>query len=687
MKFISIIVLGFLFVWGFSEVQVEEHTNSSNDSTLLEPQTEHFRQSLLITGLLNQHHYRKVPLNDSLSSVIFDNYVEILDPNKEYFLQSDIDYFEKYRNSLDDDLKKGNLDVAYQIFRIYRERATRRLDYTFKILENEPDFNLEESMDFDRDNLIWKTSHDELDEFWRKKIKSYALNYKLRDKDWAYTQDLLVNRYKNFEKTISQYNSEDVFEYYMNAYTSALDPHTSYFSPVSSDRFQVNMSHSLEGIGARLVQDVDYTKIYELVPGGPAYKSQDIYKDDRIVGVAQGDDGEFEDVVGWRLDEVVKKIKGPKGTVVQLLLLRKGESFNAIPDTLRLVREKINLQEDDARAEIIPISQGNSVYNLGVITVPSFYINFEEAQKGLPDYKSVSRDVKKLIGELKEDGIDGLVIDLRNNGGGALQEAIDMTGLFIEDGPVVQVRKSNGTVEVEKDTDSNVYFDGPLAVLINRFSASASEIFAGAIQDYQRGIILGETSFGKGSVQNLVGLNQFLPSSDEELGQLKLTLAKYYRVSGSSTQNIGVVPDIEFPTPYAPDEFGESSEANALPWDKIAGSAFLPANGISKELIDQLKLLYVEDLKNDEDLRKLQERIEKAKEEGDNSVISLNYSVRKQEMDAQKEEDKDGLETAIDYSEIFPIEDEAILKKLKRDPYLKESLKLLAEMVYQEGIG
>ncbi len=687
MKFISIIVLGFLFVWGFSEVQVEEQTKTANDSTLLEPQTEHFRQSLLITGLLNQHHYRKVPLNDSLSSVIFDNYVEILDPNKEYFLQSDIDYFEKYRNSLDDDLKKGNLDVAYQIFRIYRERATRRLDYTFKILENEPDFNLEESMDFDRDNLVWKTSHGELDEFWRKKIKSYALNYKLRDKDWAYTQDLLVNRYKNFEKTISQYNSEDVFEYYMNAYTSALDPHTSYFSPVSSDRFQVNMSHSLEGIGARLVQDVDYTKIYELVPGGPAYKSQDIYKDDRIVGVAQGDDGEFEDVVGWRLDEVVKKIKGPKGTVVQLLLLRKGESFNAIPDTLRLVREKINLQEDDARAEIIPISQGNSVYNLGVITVPSFYINFEEAQKGLPDYKSVSRDVKKLIGELKEDGIDGLVIDLRNNGGGALQEAIDMTGLFIEDGPVVQVRKSNGTVEVEKDTDSNVYFDGPLAVLINRFSASASEIFAGAIQDYQRGIILGETSFGKGSVQNLVGLNQFLPSSDEELGQLKLTLAKYYRVSGSSTQNIGVVPDIEFPTPYAPDEFGESSEANALPWDKIAGSAYLPANGISKELIDQLKLLYVEDLKNDEDLKKLQERIEKAKEEGDNSVVSLNYSVRKQEMDAQNEEDEDGLETAIDYSEIFPIEDEAILKKLKRDPYLKESLKLLAEMVYQEGIG
>lgn len=708
MKFISVLVVGFLFVWGFTDVQpplsaspessVESVISTAFASTegdegweadtsgILNPEPQHFRSTLLINTLLNQHHYRKVPINDSLSSVIYDKYINAIDPNKEYFLKADIDYFEKYRNRLDDDIKQGNLDVPFQIFRIYKERANDRVAYALALLESEPDYSIEEELDFDREEMQWRETVEDVEDFWRRKIKSTSLNWKLSGKEWEDSQEILVKRYRNFEKGLSQQKPEDVYEIYMNAFTEAFDPHTSYFSPVSSDRFQQNMSHSLEGIGARLVQEIDYTKVYEVVPGGPASKSKDIFKDDLIVGVAQGDDGEFEDIVGWRLDDVVAKIKGPKGTIVQLLLQRKDASMNDMPDTLRLERDKIKLADDDAKAEIIPISDGITTFNLGVITIPSFYINFEDAQKGLKDYKSVSRDVKKLITDLKDQGMNGLLIDLRNNGGGALQEAVDLTGLFIPGGPVVQVRKGSGLVDIEKANNTTAHYDGPLAVMTNRFSASASEIFSGAIQDYKRGVILGETTFGKGSVQNLVGLEQFLPNAEEPLGQLKLTLAKYYRVSGSSTQNIGVSADIGFPSPYDADEFGESSEANSLPWDQIASSRYTAQNKISKDLIEHLRILYAEDLENDPDMIDLLEKIEKSKENREKTTVSLNYESRKAEREANKAK-KDELETSIDYSEIFPVENEDTIEKIKNDPYLKEGLKLLAEMIKYNGVG
>lgn len=708
MKFISVLVVGFLFVWGFTDVRpplsaspdssVESLVASfsgSNDavndwvadtSGILSPEPQHFRSTLLVNTLLNQHHYRKVPINDSLSSVIFDKYISALDPNKEYFLKADIDYFEKYRYRLDDDIRQGNLDVPFQIFRIYKERANDRVAYALALLETEPDYSIEEELNYDRDEMQWRETEAEVEDFWRKKIKSTTLNWKLSGKEWEDSKEILDKRYRNFEKGLSQHVPEDVYEIYMNAFTESFDPHTSYFSPVSSDRFQQNMSHSLEGIGARLVQEIDFTKVYEVVPGGPAAKSKDIFEDDLIVGVAQGDDGKFEDVVGWRLDDVVKKIKGPKGTVVQLLLQRKESSIDDLPDTLRLVRDKIKLADDDAKAEIIPISDGITTFNLGVITIPSFYINFEDAQRGLKDYKSVSRDVKKLIGELKTQGMDGLLIDLRNNGGGALQEAVDLTGLFIPGGPVVQVRKSNGLIDIERSNNSSAFYDGPLAVMTNRFSASASEIFSGAIQDYKRGIILGETTFGKGSVQNLVGLGQFLPNAEEPLGQLKLTLAKYYRVSGSSTQNIGVSADIAFPSPYDSDEFGESSEANSLPWDQINSARYTAQNSISEDLINHLEVLYANDLKTDPDMIDLLDKIEKSKTNRDKTSVSLNFEVRKAEREANKAK-KDELETSIDYSEIFPVENEETIEKIKNDPYLKEGLKLLAEMIKYNGVG
>lgn len=688
MKILSLLLIAVLFAFGYVGISPTKSSNVDADTvTVLLPAPNHYKEVLLINNLLTQHHYRKVPLQDSLSSVIFDNYINSLDPNKEYFFKNDIEYFEKYRLSIDDDLSKGNLDLGFQIFRVYRERANDRIQYAFELLKNEPDFSIDEELEFDREKLSWSENKDQLNDFWRKKIKSYALNLKLRNKEWKDTQETLINRYKNFEKSIRQYNSNDVFEIYINSYTSALDPHTSYFSPVSSDRFKVNMSHSLEGIGARLVQDVDYTKVYEVVPGGPAFTSKNIFKDDIIVGVAQGDDGEFLDVVGWRLDEVVEKIKGPKGTVVQLLLVRKGKSLNVLPDTLRLVRDKIKLEEQDSKAEIIPFSDGNYTYKLGVITIPDFYISFEDAQKGVKDYKSVTRDVKALIADLQKQGMQGLMIDLRNNGGGALQEAIDLTGLFIENGPVVQVRNTRNQVNVEKDEDSKVYYDGPLAVLTNRYSASASEIFAGAIQDYKRGIVVGETTFGKGSVQNLVGLDQFLPGDDVKLGQLKLTLAKYYRVTGSSTQNIGVVPDVAFPSLFDPTEFGEASEPNPLPWDQVNSASFRPTAQVSPELVAILNKMFLNDLKQDNQLAEMVKNIEKAKADRAITTISLNYEKRKQEMDAERAISNSSMDEEIEESELVTSNVKDLPEKLKKDAYLKESLKLLGEMVKYKKIG
>lgn len=691
MKFFSLLFVAFLFVWGFTDVKPEgaaEETVAADTSEILRPSANHFREVLVINSLLNQYHFRKVTMGDSLSSVIFDRYINALDPNKEYFFASDLEYFEKYRYSLDDELSKGKLDIGFQIFRVYKERAKDRIAYAFQLLENEPDYSIEEELEYNRDSIAWAGEREELDDYWRKKIKGYALNLKLRNKEWEDTKEVLDKRYKNFEKTLRQYNSNDVFEIYMNAYTGALDPHTSYFSPVSSDRFKVNMSHSLEGIGARLVQDVDFTKVYEVVPGGPAFKSKDIFKDDLIVGVAQGEKGEFVDVVGWRLDEVVEKIKGPKGTVVKLLLLRKGASVTALPDTIQLVRDKIKLEEQDAKAEVVPFKDGDKTFNLGVITIPDFYISFEDVQKGVKDYKSLTRDVKKLLIDLEEKGIDGLMIDLRNNGGGALQEAIELTGLFIPDGPVVQVKKTSGDVDIERDTDKAVYYDGPLAVLLNRYSASASEIFAGAIQDYERGVIIGETTFGKGSVQNLVGLSQFLPKDDTKMGQLKLTLAKYYRITGSSTQNVGVVPDVIFPSPYDPEEFGESSEANALPWDMIASSKFKTQGIVSSELLSNLNHVYATDLERDKDLLTLVKNVERARELRGKTKVSLHYETRKAEMEAEKEE---GIADDLDEEEAEEEEDasadEELEVKLKKDTYLKQSLRILSEMVRQQKIG
>ncbi|MEQ9008050.1 MAG: carboxy terminal-processing peptidase [Ekhidna sp.] len=641
----------------------------------LAPKEEHPSEAYVITNLLNRIHYRKLPLSDSISSVIFNSYFESLDPNKAYFFKSDVAEFEKYRYELDDQIPEGKLQFAYDVFDVYRRRALDQIDYVFTLLETEFDFSKDETYVFDREEADWPENSEEQNEIWRKIIKNQALSYKLAGREWDDISESLTKRYQRIQKAIYQYNSEDVFQSYMNAYTSSYDPHTDYFSPPDAENFQIDMSLSLEGIGARLMQNLDYTQVAEIIPGGPAYKSKQLQKDDKIIGVAQGDDGEFLDVIGWRLDDVVSKIRGPKGSVVRLQILKASEGINALPDTLRLVRDKINLEQQAAKSEMIPITEGNTTYNLGVITVPSFYLNFDELREGKEDYRSTTRDVKNLITKLQEQGMDGLLIDLRFNGGGSLQEAIEMSGLFIPDGPVVQVRNYDQSVDKMDDEDGGeVFYDGPLAVLVNRGSASASEIFSGAIQDYKRGVIIGESTFGKGTVQNVIDLSRYIRNPELNLGQIKMTLAKFYRVTGSSNQRVGIAPDVQCPSIYSPEDFGEASRENALPWDEIAGAKFKPVNMISEELLDHLNTLYRDDLNSDEDLQKLARDIEKAKENRNRKSVSLNLETRR----AASNNDEDDLATAVDNSDLPDQAD--IDEKLKKDPYLKEGLRLLAAM-------
>lgn len=652
----------------------------ADTTKMLVPNPEHGKEALLITRLMLQNHYRKTPLNDSLSNVIFNNYINNLDNNKMYFVSSDIDYFRRYRDYFDNYLLTGNIDVPFQIFRLYRERSLDRIKKVNELLQIEPDFTINESYTPDREKEAWARSFGELDELWRKAIKYQALGLKLEGKEWPDIKTTLEKRYARYQKMIEQYNAEDAFQMFMNSFTEAFDPHTNYFSPITSENFQIDMAQSLEGIGARLTQQMDYTQVYEIVPGGPAYKSKLIYKDDRIVAVAQGDKAEFVDVIGWRLDDVVQLIRGPKGTVVRLKIIPHDAPEGSLPVEIRLVRDKVKLEEETASKKIVPYTEGNTTYRLGIITLPSFYFDWEGAQKGDKDFKSATKDVKKLLGELQAEGVDGVLMDLRFNGGGSLQEAINLSGLFIPKGPVVQVKNTDGSVDVGTDDDSSVAYDGPLAVLVNRFSASASEIFAGAMQDYKRAVIIGENSFGKGTVQQLVDLDQFLPQEQARLGQVKLTLSKYYRVNGSSTQHLGVKPDIEFPSAYDAESFGESSQPSALPWDQIRSSNYTPVNKIDTKLIDQLTKIYRLDLQNDAGFKELQYDIEEAKKARARNEVSLNYEIRKAEIDnvrSAREAIRD-LSTQINASEV---KDAGSGRGEPKDVYLDESVKLLANLI------
>lgn len=610
----------------------------ASDSTLI-PQRKHAREAQVVYTLLTTYHYRKTPVNDSLSEAIFHDYLGSLDPAKVYLLEGDYDRFSNYRYKLDDGIPDGDMEFAFEVFNIYRERVQDRIKWVLNRLEGEPfDFSLDETYQTNRESVTYAANSRDLDDTWRKILKSQALSYLLGDEDksWDEISEALKKRYRRQLRTNEQFKSEDVFQAYMNALATAFDPHTNYFSPVSSENFQINMSQTLEGIGARLTTDMDYTKVAEVIPGGPVSKSKALFANDRIIAVAQGLEEEFVDVIGWRIDDVVQLIRGPKGTVVRLKVLKAADGPTAQPVVVTLVRDKVNLEDEVATSEVVPVTMDGQNYRVGIITIPSFYMEFDAASRGEKDYNSTTRDVRRLITEMQNDGgIDALMIDLRYNGGGSLQEAIELSGLFIPDGPVVQVKNYTGKVEVQNDPDETLFYDGPLSVMVNRFSASASEIFSGAIQDYGRGVIMGDITYGKGTVQHMIGLNNMVRTEDR-LGNVKLTLAKFYRVTGSSTQTIGVTPDVMLPSEFEANQYGEASQDNELPWDQIASAEFNPMNYVSDEALAQLNDFHQGRLATDPDLKALLNQYQEAREARKKTEISLNEATRKKEIEERQ---------------------------------------------------
>ncbi len=647
-----------------------------------QPTASHMKEARIIVQILDYYHYRDIDLDDSLSSAIFDNFIDAIDGNKNYFLASDIQSFQKYRFKLDDDLKNGNLVTPFYIFNIYKKRLDNRLEYALERSKEPFNFDREEDYHFDRDDMPYAESEEQLDEFWRKNIKSQALNLKLSGSDDEKIEEVLVSRYERFQSNVDKYNNNDVFEIFMNSVTEAFDPHTNYFTPLNAEDFEMQSKKSLEGIGATLQQDKDFTKIVDLRPGGPAFLSGEIGKDDRVVGVAQGAEGDMVNVVGWRSDEVAGQIRGPKGTLVRLELLPAGSSPGAPTKEVNLVRDKIKLEDAVAKSKIVQFTENGSTYNIGVITIPDFYINAEEMEENPLDYTSTTNDVKRLITELEEQGADGIMLDLRNNGGGALFEAINLSGLFLPGGTVVQVKYSGNKIEKLNDDNKSMFYTGPMNVLINRFSASASEIFAGAIQDYKRGVIVGEQTYGKGTVQRVNELNAFLRGpEDEELGLIKFTMAKFYRVTGSSTQHLGVSPDVAYPSAFGAKEFGESSKPSAMPWDKIASAAFEPLDYVDQDLINTLNKIHNDRMKTDQELVDLQYDIEQAKKNREITTVSLNYNKRLAEQTKAEEERAARVKIGSSLSELEAnkVQDRS-LNDLK-DTYLKESLLLLADQI------
>ncbi len=636
-----------------------------------------------VTKIFSGYHYRKFNVNDSLSSKMYDNYLSDIDRGKLYFLASDVQYFEKYRTQLDEALSNGDLTAAYDIYNTFRRRYRERSNYITKLLANPKfDFTVDESFNTDREKAVWAKNTEDLDEIWRKLLKNEALELKLSGKADTSVVTLLRDRYKNRERNLGRFRSEQVFQMYMNAFCEVLDPHTRYFSPTDSDRFKQDMYQALEGIGAVLREDGNYIKVVEVVPGGPAFKDKRLKKDDRIIGVAQGDDGKFEDIVGWYVDDAVKKIKGTKGTTVRLQVLAGDALANDPPKEIRLVREKVNLQTSRAKKEIVTINQNKHDYKIGVINIPSFYRDFEGAGKRDKDFASTTRDVQKIIDSLKAENVEGIVIDLRNNGGGSLTEAISLTGLFIPKGPVVQVRESTGDTEVQTDPDPSVTYDGPIAVLINRFSASASEIFAAAIQDYKRGIVLGEQTYGKGTVQTMVDLNQWIKDTDK-LGQINITVAKFYRINGSSTQRKGVSPDIEFPSAFSAEEYGESSQPTALPWDQIATARYDLSKALNEKQVSKLKEKYQQRLKSETEMKTFVDELELFRKARENTTVSLQETKRKKEREEaeKKRAALKKLETEEEVDEDEPITAAKAADRKKKDIYMNETNRILADYI------
>ncbi len=667
----------------------------------LSPEPKHRYASRLASRFMTSYHYRSPELDTEFSRRVFEQYLSVLDPNRMYFTAADIEALSEYSDYMADAVRTADLEPAYEIFNRYVERSDERIAHALELLEGGFDFSVDEDYQFDRSEEPWAMSAEELDELWRKRVKNDWLRLKLADQSDEEIVETLTERYENLRRRIHEFNSEEVFSFFMNAFTRSIEPHSAYMSPRTSENFEISMRLSLEGIGAMLQRETEYTTVMEIVPGGPADLDGRLQSGDRIVGVGQGDDGEIVDVVGWRLDDVVDKIRGERDTVVRLEVLPADTGLSGPSKVIRIVRNEVKLEEQAASSEVIELPAGDDTRRIGVIRVPVFYVDFEGRSRNEPNYRSSTRDVRKLINELKGQDIDGLIVDLRGNGGGALVEATTMTGLFIDTGPVVQVRDSRGKVELKTDNEPGMAWEGPLGVLVDRRSASASEIFAAAIQDYGRGVIIGEPTFGKGTVQNLINLDNMARSEDTQLGQLKLTMAQFYRVVGGSTQNKGVIPDIRLPTAGDPDEYGESALDFAMPWAQIDPTEYEPVADL-EPLIDLARHRHEMRLESDEELVALVEDLAEWEADSHRESISLLESERRQEMEeaearrAERFGADDGMamaddagqdeaETAADSSEDGNAQDEERSEDDGQDEdedlYLEETARILSDLI------
>ncbi|ARD46195.1 carboxy terminal-processing peptidase [Colwellia sp. PAMC 21821] len=608
-----------------ASISVLAESSKDNESLpILVPESQHATSTKRITAQFTRAHYKQIKIDDILSEQIFARYIKQLDFARNVFLASDVKSFEQYRDEFDTVISRGKLDIAYQIYNLNLQRRLERYEYALSLLTSEKPFNfdLDETYNFDREDAEWANSVEELNELWRKKVKYDALNLTLAGKEWEKIQEVLGKRYRYAIKRLKQSESEDVFQVVMNSFARVVEPHTSYLSPRNAERFQMEMNLSLEGIGAVLRAEEDYTVIQSVVVGGPADKSKELKPKDRIVGVSQ-DDKEFVDVIGWRLDDVVELIKGPKGTKVRLQVLGAESEDDSSIKVVSIVRDTIKLEDRAAKSEVYFEKEGDeNSKKLGVITIPSFY-------------NHLSRDVKLEIAKLKDENVSGIIVDLRGNGGGSLTEATLLTGLFIDKGPVVQVRDGANRVQVNSDKDGISFYDGPLTVMVDRYSASASEIFSAAIQDYGRGVVVGEHTFGKGTVQQHRGLGRVYDLYENPFGSIQFTIAKFYRINGGSTQHRGVLPDIEFPSAIDPADWGESKEENALPWDQIPKARYNKLNDISQD-VTYLSSLHSSRIAQNQEFNYLLSDIAEYKAEKDDKTISLNLAKRKEKRESRK---------------------------------------------------
>jgi carboxyl-terminal processing protease len=637
-----------------------------------------------IGRILEEAHYSHAAIDDKMSDVVYQRFLEFLDGQKSYFLASDINEFNAYRLQFGDMIRTGNIDPAYVIFARFQQRNRERMQYAITLLHSEPDWTLDESFEFDRSHAAWPADESALDELWRKRVKNDALSLMLTGKEWPEVSDLLRKRYERVLKRVDQVTSEDVFENLMNAYARAFDPHSSYFSPRSSEEYRIQMSLNYDGIGASLQLVDDYVTIMSVLEGGPAAVAGTLKVNDRITGVGQGHDGTFTDVIGWRLDDVVQLIRGRAGTLVRLQVLPAGAAPGTPEKVLEFVRNKVTLEAQAAHKEVKAVVRNGRTLKIGVITVPGFYQDIAAQNAGDQNYRSTTRDVLKLLRELKSENVDGLVIDLRNDGGGYLPEATQLTGLFIDHGPVVQLRDTAGRLEVLDDPESAPAYDGPLAVLVDRLSASASEIFAAAIQDYHRGVILGQTTFGKGTVQNLVPLDRWPQKSGS--GQLTVTIGKFYRVTGESTQDRGVSPDVPLASVLDTKELGESALESALPWDRIAGVPFKTSVGTAAAP-PVAALAMAEDTRaqRDPDYKWLMSDIAAIDSVREQHSVSLNLKLRREErarIDRERLERENSRRVAKNLPPLKSIEE---LDKSKDDDaadvVLAQATQVMADMV------